>query len=138
MQLLSIIDPRDSLDKATRWELIDYAKANGLQVDDDCPAIVTRQLLRAKGLTNIKIPDRPLGLYGSKAEAQIAAENKPADANAMNADELMAAQYQAEKTDFSKSPMNALRAECKKRGIKMSRRDNLQSLREKLSGQNAA
>jgi hypothetical protein len=125
MQLRSIIDPRDSLEKATRWELIDFAKANGIDVPDDAPALYTMDILRAHGLTNIKVPDRPLGLYAGSG-----IESKP------DAKDDFLRQYEAEKKgqDVSAIPMHQLRSLLKSKGIKFSRKDKLQTLREKLSG----
>ena len=137
MQLLSIDDPRDNLQKATRFELIDFAKANGIDVPEDAPAIYTMKILRSRGLTNIRIPDRPLGLYvGSgevMSEAQISSDSEVISSNAE--DDLIR-QYQTQKkeeADVSKLPMHRLRTVCKEKGVKFSRKDNMQTLREKLS-----
>lgn len=137
MQLLSNVDPRDNLQKATRWELIDYAKANGVEVPNDAPAIYTMKILRARGLTNIKVPDRPLGLYAGGValsdQTQISADT---EVNVASADDDLIRQYEQQKqeeTDVSKMLMPQLRHACKTKGIKMDRRDNLKTLREKLS-----
>jgi hypothetical protein len=138
MQLLSIEDPRDNLQKANRWELIDYAKANGIDVPQDAPAIYTMKVLRARGLTNIRVPDRPLGLYVGRGDSMV---DEPqisgnAEITEVSADDHMILQYQQEKqseTDYVNMPMNQLRAACKAKGIKMQRTDNINTLREKLT-----
>ena len=54
MQLLSNVDPRDNLQKATRWELIDYARANGVDVPSDAPAIYKLALARRTNKTPVE------------------------------------------------------------------------------------
>ena len=138
MQLLTIEDPRDNLQKATRWELIDFAKANGIDIPGDAPAIYTMKVLRSRGLTNIKIPNRPLGMNAGAGEVMTdEAFGEGADATVVNADDDLIRQFESQKaeTDVSKMLMPDLRKACKARGIKMARTDNLKTLREKLSGQ---
>lgn len=142
MQLLSTEDPRDNLQKATRWELIDFAKANGIDVPQDAPAIYTMKVLRSRGLTNIKIPDRPLGLYTGKGDAltESPAVMSDAEVTTANAEDDLIRQYEKQKkeeADVSNMSIQQVRRACKERGILISRRDNLQTLRAKLSGQNA-
>jgi len=131
MQLLTTVDPRDNLQKATRFELIEYAKANGVDVPEDAPGSYTIQLLRARNLTNIKIPDRPLGLY-------VAPSNSFTDApQGIDADEHLIKQYTQQKkieTEVSQMSIQEIRRFCKANNIKFSRKDTLVILREKLSG----
>lgn len=138
MQLLTIEDPRDNLQKATRWELIDYAKANGIDVPGDAPAIYTMKVLRSRGLTNIKIPHRPLGMNAGAGDVMTdAALGEGADVTVANADDDFIRQFEAQKqeeTDIDKMLMPQLRMACKAKGIKMARTDNLKTLREKLRG----
>ena len=76
-----------------------------------------------------------------------------ADENAINADDDLMRQWMAQHQTVSedqptnspadrkpveKMGINELRAECKSRGIKLSRRDNMKSLKDKLLGQNTA
>jgi len=141
MQLLSQVDPRDNLQKATRFELVDFAKANGIAVPEDAPAIYTMKILRARGLTNIKVPDRPLGLYANSGET-LTETNSSAivEGDTPNADDDLIRQYEAQKKqpDVSQLTMGELRVLCKSRGIKMARTDTMQTLKEKLSGQQNA
>ena len=62
MQLLTIQDPRDNLEKARKSELVTFAKANRLSgIDPAMPAILIRRILRNRGLIDIDVPARPLG-----------------------------------------------------------------------------
>lgn len=77
--LKNIDDPRDNLDKAHRLELVRYANARGMdEVTEQMPAILIRKQLRAKGFTDIKIPQRTLGMMqpGTNLESNGAAEPK--------------------------------------------------------------
>ena len=139
MQLLTIEDPRDNLQKATRFELVDFARKNGIQLDEGTPKIVSEKILRDRGFVNIQIPDRPLGLY---VGGETHATNEPiVHGSLQNADDLLVAEYEHQKKEdanVSKMSMSRLRAECKSKGIKMDRRDNMQTLRAKLGQQNPA
>ena len=62
MQLLTIQDPRDNLEKARRSELVKFAQAHRVAgIDPAMPAILIRRILRSKGLIDIDVPVRPLG-----------------------------------------------------------------------------
>ena len=139
MQLLSIIDPRDNLSKATRFELVDFAKKNGIQLDEGPPKIVSEKILRDRGFVNIQIPDRPLGLY---VGGEVHSTNEPiVHGSLQNADDLLVQEYEHQKkedADVSKMSIGRLRAACKAKGIKMERTDNMQTLRAKLGQQNPA
>ena len=128
MQLLTNIDPRDDLDKSDRWELVAACRLNGIEVEHDAPAFITKRALRSRGISKIKHVDRPLGLYTSASTSD--------GGQIHDADEALIKQYEAQKkeeTDISKMPMTQLRTACKTKGIKMERRDNLVTLREKLT-----
>lgn len=130
MQLLKIEDPRDPLGKASRFELCQLAKAHGIaEITYGCglqlPDMV--KILHEKGVHSINIPDRPLGVY------------KPV---VLNADDVAPQQpapvAQPEPKPVSEMNMTEMRKECKRRGIKMERTDNLHTLRAKLLEQNAS
>jgi hypothetical protein len=133
MQLLTSVDPRDNLEKAKRMELFRFARQNGIkEIEEAMPAMLMRKILRSRGMTNIRVPDRPLAsTRPTSMEAMTTSQ-----VNVIDAETDLERQYMAEKqaSDFDAMPMNELRAECKRRGIKMSRTDNLQSLRDKLRG----
>lgn len=134
-----ITDPRDSLEKATRYELVEFANANGMKdVSEAMPAILIRRKLRAAGLTNIKVPPRLLGIVGGEMISDDRVPPTDKKVVEVDADDDLARQFEQEQTDPSKMSMNELRAACKERGIKMDRTDNTQSLRDKLRGSNAA
>jgi hypothetical protein len=62
LQLKAINDPRDALEKARRYELYQWARANGVtEIVETMPAILMRKILRARGLARIEIPKRTLG-----------------------------------------------------------------------------
>lgn len=62
MQLLSIQDPRDNLEKARKFELVQFAHAQCISgIDPAMPAILIRRILRNRGHVNIDVPARPLG-----------------------------------------------------------------------------
>lgn len=157
MQLNRIDDPRDSLSKARRSELIAYARANGVkEIDPNMPAILMREILRGKGLTRIKIPNRPLGAIGqtgalpdhpltSGVEADATADL--ARQWAQQSAPAPAAPAAAPATSARDKPLadmgiNELRKVCQDLGIKLGRTDNMKSMREHIeahrNGQNAA
>jgi hypothetical protein len=159
-------DPRDALERATRRELELFAQARGVtEVDPRMGAILMRQILRAKGVTDIlsvfpHLGRRVVGQAGGvnasnpfrngqngkvvqvdatedlmrQWREQLAREGlQPAPAP----QPMPAAPTPAEKSRQAKNKIAALREECKRRGIKMSRTDKLADLRAKLDGENA-
>lgn len=146
MQLNKIDDPRDALSKARRDELRRYGKSNGIEFPVDMPAILMRDMLRNRGLTRINIPPRPLGAQNEGAPSAGIEQPK----NGIEADALadLARQWQqGQPVQTAAEPVrstgiNELRAECKRLGIKLSRRDNMDSMRAKIeagrNGENAA
>jgi hypothetical protein len=133
MQLLTSVDPRDNLEKAKRMELFRFARQNGIkEIEEAMPAMLMRKILRSRGMTNIRVPDRPLAsTRPTNMEAMTTSQ-----VNVIDVETDLERQYMAEKqaADYEAMPLNELRAECKRRGIKMARTDNLQSLRDKLRG----
>lgn len=62
MQLLTIQDPRDNLEKARKNELVNFAHGHRIAgVDPAMPAILIRKILRSRGLVDITVPVRLLG-----------------------------------------------------------------------------
>lgn len=137
MQLNRIDDPRDPLSKARRSELVKYARANGVkEIVPDMPALLMRDILRRRGLTRPPIPNRPLGAQVQNGLPAVAAGTQQ---SGVEADALadLARQYQQQRqppAPLAPTSMgiNELRAECKRLGIKLSRRDNMNSMREKI------
>jgi hypothetical protein len=90
--LTRIEDPRDNLQKATRDELWDYAKANGVDFDQrTTPRQVMEHVLRSKNLVNVRIPirvlGRPTGAYEDEVAPTKQVEEGPKTVDAM--DDLM-------------------------------------------------
>lgn len=160
------VDPRDNLDRAHRRELVEFARANGLDVDENMPAddiegrpgTGLRNMLRAKGITRISVPRRSIdNRVGDKTFPMKA---KPAPVPQATSDEW--ADFQAFKAwkaahqkpavlaptvapvataEKPRSEINALRDECKRLGVKMDRRDKTADLKAKIEahrGENAS
>jgi hypothetical protein len=152
MQLLSITDPRDNLEKARRIELVRFAAEHGItDVKPDMPAILIRKILRSRNLTNIRVSARKLGQPG-RPDAISAAPVVPEGSGIqMSMEEDLARQYAQQnakpptesevKRDRPLQEMTKLRRLCKQHGIKVDRTDNLATLRYKLrdhGGENPA
>lgn len=150
MILNRIEDPRDNLEKAHRLELVRFAHAQGVtEITEHMPAILIRAQLRARGLTNIRIPPRDLGQQNQPGTLTPKSGDKVVELDAM-AD--LARQFQAETLPPSgkqkryvrlverpKSKINLLRDQCKALGIHMDRRDRMPDLERKIAehGKNA-
>lgn len=135
--LREIIDPRDNLERAKRDELVDFAKAQGIphsEINEQMPAILIRRVLRSKGLIDIKIPSRPLG--GPEGGEPIVSEQ---NIEQVNAEDDLVRQYQQQSMqDVSTMSFHDMRRACRDRGIQYTRRDNMDTLRAKLNGQDAS
>ena len=139
-------DQRGSLEKASRYELAQLAKKLGFtDITYDTPQPLQVKMLRSRGVMEIDIPERILGdtrPIGYNTDPGKTAPAKQTEAKSMTAEELLEQEYlqSAPQVDkpASQMTMTELRSACKRRGIKMARTDNLNTLREKLSGQNAA
>lgn len=152
-QLLTVVDPRDRLEKARLDVLIKFARANGIdslhgKPIDQNPAILIRKELRQRRLTNIPIQDRPLG---SMAVPATMADNGPG----VDASDDLARQFktqappppppatapkppkQTRLMERPKQEINVLRDECKRLGIPMGRRDSKADLKAKIAEHNA-
>lgn len=157
MQLNKIDDPRDALSKATRYQVYQWAKANGLTatpdgipIEESTPAPLIRMALRARGLSNIPVALRVLGATGGPVGS--GGLQQPGEkVQTVNADADLAEQYRRQQArerqdeaaagkSLADMGINELRQECGRLGIKLGRRDNMQSIREKIAahGQNAA
>lgn len=136
--LLKVEDPRDSLDKARRSELLAFARANGVkEIAHDMPAVLMRRILRSKRLTNIRIPRRTLGQPELRQDAMVATA-EPSNVVSLDAgDELMrqyqAGAMQAPSPSFATMTRAELAKACKAKGIGMSRTDKKEDLMAKLS-----
>lgn len=130
MILNRIDDPRSNLDKARRSELVRFAQENNISgITENMPAILIRRKLQEVGKTHIKISPRPLGSQGGAGQAV----SNDVQVTQIDAADDLARQFSSQASvPVERQSINELRAECKKRGIKLSNRDTLKSMREKL------
>lgn len=158
--LKTIDDPRTPLDKARRLELVKFALANGVKevhiggatfpVNDGTAAELLRHELRGRGLTNIQIPKRTLGMpepsprLRNSAGQTLTVQAQTPKENVVEVSAIadLARQYQQQQaqqeTDYSTMTRAELAKTCKARGIAMSRTDKKEMLVEKLRGKDAA
>ncbi len=134
-------DPRSSLEKASRYELAQLAKKLGYaDITYDTPQPLQVKMLQARGVTNIDIPERVLGDIRPLVYNTDAVQPAPAvktENSSITAEQLLEQEFLQQKPKaVSELSMTELRSECKRRGIRMARTDNLKTLREKL--ENAA
>lgn len=140
MILNRIEDPRSPLQKARRIELVAFAHQHGMtDITEQMPADLIRAKLRAKNLTHIKVNAKPLGAAGDARQTQQAAPERGVEID-YEAD--LERQFMAESTrpvsaipkrqDVGSMGINELRAECKRLNIKLSRRDNMASMKFKI------
>lgn len=147
MILNRLDDPRDNLQRARRLELVRFARSNGqIDITEAMPADIIRKLLRSRGLTKISIPHRVLGSMAQERTLPPGVAPGPAVAKAngapekiveVDADDDLMRQYQQSKPAIPKRgrpqlEVNRLRDECRALGIKLSRRDNMNDMREKI------
>jgi hypothetical protein len=150
-------DKRDPMALGRRPQLISYAREMGqADIDETMPATVIRSLLTQRGLrrgfgawaAKNAMHARPLGSIGQAymGHTPINATAPPPQFNqdngqTINADDDMMRQYKAQQErerqqkNIDLMSINQLRDACKRRGIKLARRDNIQSLRAKLNEQ---
>lgn len=148
MLLNKIEDPRDNLERAHRGELVAYAQANGqTDITEDMPAKDIREKLRARGLTRIQIQKIPIGhigrhevrpLHDAKGKplpSPAAPQLSPAELAQFREWQKQQAQQQPQEqaSDVATMDMAELRKACKAKGIALSRKDNKQTLVEKLT-----
>lgn len=136
MILNKIDDPRDALAKARRYELLKFAKANGIsEITESMPAILMRKILRGRGLTRIAIPPRILGQVNQSRSAEAAPVSSD-QVPEIDAEADLARQFgQAAVTTpkpVAEMSINDLRAAVKAKGLKIARTDTMESLRAKL------
>lgn len=132
MYVNRIEDPRGPLELASRYELYQYAKDNGIKEIDEAmymgpyAAEKMKKILMAKGLTNIKTTLRPFGSPPGTEEPS---------GKTVTIDELI---NETPMINHRVMTRAELAKECKARGIKMARTDTKEKLQERLSVQNAA
>lgn len=152
MQLNRIDDPRDSLAKARRSELVIFARQNNVKdIDPNMPADLIRHKLRTMGLTRIQIPTRILGQPNQPhGNARVSASNAPviptsgveigamADLERQWRQESAAPAPKAEAPSLKNMGINELRSLGKSMGIKFERTDNMPKMRIKIEAKRNA
>jgi len=159
MHLSQVEDHRDCLQKATRKELELFAAAQGIsEIDPRMAATLMRQILRAKGITNIEaqfpyLRNRTIGQMNGVNATRPGVPNPNAKVVEVDATQDLMRQWREQQArdalsmaqavvpvaaPKTENPMAALRKECKRRGIKMSRTDKIADLRAKLDGENTS
>lgn len=160
MLLKTTEDFRSPLEKATQAELAKFAKARGVsEINPAMPAPLMREILKAKGIIDIHVhfPNllrRTLGQQRGVNASPFTAKPATTLASQVDVAEDLARQWterQARDTASrvptpaptevrakNENAMAALRAECKRRGIAMSRTDKMADLRAKLDGKDAS
>lgn len=137
LHLDKVFDPRDSLEKARRKELENFAKAHNVaDVRPGMPAPLMRDILRQKGLTEIKLPPTRYlgGPNDMQAQGRAIAENRPPDAKVNEIDSLALLKAEYESTDYSTMKIGALRTACKARGFKLKNTDKKTDMVRMLNG----
>lgn len=144
-------DPRRPLDKATRHELGEFARAAGLHdYNPETPSILGRDIIRARNLegqftawARDNTPERVLGQPARPPEMKWDSAVTPAAAQADATNDLArqwAAQQQARPAPppapdaraLKDMSINELRARGKALGIKFDRKDNMPVMRQKI------
>ncbi len=139
-------DPRSPLQRMRRYELINYARANGIpNVTDNVPAIIIRKLCAAKGLRGLMVRRPPLGsVTGSVSNMAVLPD---VQVNEIDADADLERQFlqalpapvpaaaiavQPERKSPATMTIIELGNEMKRLGIKRERRDNMITMRQKI------
>lgn len=146
--LTRIDDPRDSLERARKRELVAFAQQKGIEaIRPEMPAILIRRELRKMGLTRIDVPNRPLGGSPQRPDrAPGADENVPA----IDASDDLARQFAAAAPPKPELPARVakgvagikeiarLRKLAHSKGIKIDPHDTIHTLRMKIGVEDAA
>jgi hypothetical protein len=129
MYVNRIEDPRGPLQLASRYELYQCAKANGIKEIDEAmymgpyAAEKMKKILASKGITDLKTVLQPFGSPPGTEQPS---------GKTMTMDDLIA-QTVTPTIDHKVMTRAELAKEVKRRGIKMARTDTKEQLRERLS-----
>lgn len=138
--LKRIDDPRSNLERARRTELVAYAQANGMtDIHENVPAIIIRRRLIERGLTRVPVQAQTLGMPAGAGSSLPPADGPVTEVDAeADLERQYAMQAAAPVSAPVKNPnlmgINELRAECKRLKIKLSRRDNMTTMKAKIEG----
>lgn len=139
-------DPRDAWDHARRLEVYRYAKELGhADITEDLPKDLMVARLKSRGVKPPTTPLRQIGAHVSARSGDTAPNSHHFDGTqqapqpetvVMDALAVLERDHQQQKrAPVDGMNITELRQECKQRGIKMVRTDNMVSLKAKLNGQ---
>lgn len=135
MQLLSVLDPRDNLEKIRKDDLLKYAAENGYNFTEQMPATLMRLHLREMGVTQIHAPTQDFAGQATNTEqvqqAEEAKENPSISAEDLVRQQFASGAYNLP-PDYTKMTLPKLRKLAKEKGIKQERGENGKSLIAKL------
>lgn len=127
------LDQTDPWMKWRRNEIWPWAQAQGIsEITENMPHLLMVKILRSKGI-------RPPPHVTQRSVFDQSAVKLPEPASVqVNAEDLIEAEYRAslKKASIHQMGFNELRAECKRLGMKISRKHRLEDYRAFLSGQN--
>ena len=135
MTVLSRVDdPRNNLKKATRWELIQFARSKGVNIDPEMPAELMRDILADNGHTDIQLPPRVLGSPNYWGRGKTATSVPPMSVkadNTVNAKSDLARQWREQQKPKETKSYNEMRADLKAAGVKLDRKWSKQDVTER-------
>lgn len=142
-------DPRDPWARARRLEVFRHAQENGVtEILETMPKDLMVKLLRAKDIPPPSVPPRPIGAHISARSGDTSPDSHhyagpatvaPTETVVVDADAVLERDWKREQDAVKPSAVSAmtiteLRQECKRRGIKIARTDNMVTLKAKLDG----
>lgn len=141
-------DPRDPWAKARRIEVYRYAREKGIvEINEQMPKDLMVERLKALGVPPPSVPPREIGAHINARSGDTSPDSHHYNGSTkaaapevveMNAIEVLARdwkQQQAAPPDVASMTITQARQECKRRGIKIARTDNMIALKAKLDGQ---
>lgn len=141
-------DPRDTWDRARRMEIFRYAQEKGVSAIKDGPSglppkdVMVAQL-KALGLPPPLVNPRLVGAYADSRSGDTSPNShhytgqqtqQPAETVELDALAVLERDWKQQQSAPVAVTITELRKECKRRGIKMARTDNLTTLKAKLNG----
>lgn len=143
-------DPRDQWARARRIEVFRYASELGHTkdnyIEEQMPKDLMVKRLKALGVPPPSVPPRPIGANinsrsgdtSPNSHHYTAGKSQPVEIAEVDASDVLErdwkTQPKVEARSVADMSITELRKECKARGIKMARTDNMTTLRAKLNG----
>lgn len=144
MELYQTFDPRDLWATARRIEVYRHAKEHNVpDISEDMPKDLIVKRCKAAGLPPPSVPRRPIGsvdprIGDTNPNSHHAGEGsvaKSEEVETIDADDNLEREWKTQQQKpVNDMNINELRGACKAKGIKLSRRDNMQAMKAKLSG----